>query len=644
MGVLSFAVILFFILNSDLIINFFDASGDRTRFVLFQPPTEENGTLIDTRWTEVNVSVNDKSLNFFKLNWDGTDYLLYDYSLKLDYNFNNNSDIGDNSSVAVDSSLYMYNGALFGADWVSSGRFGSAISLRGDDYVVASGSYLKDMPSPFTIEAWVYANSGPGYYGIVSNFMDSSHKGVSLFLLDSEGSYRLMMDDSGYNSFDGSKDLKDNIWHYLAVTYDGRIAKVYLDGLYDNSAAMDYSPGGVSFVIGRVYSDMNLQYFKGKIDEVRVYERDLSREEVALHYLLDMYKYNQSEYRFYVNVSSLSRGPHSYFVWANNSRFNQSTESRTVICNAPHVVTFSLPTEINNTVINRNWTEVGVSVAYPDLDSFSFNWDNINYSFYDSSLRLDYNLNNNSKVGDQASVAFDSSIYNYSGSLLGPVWDNHGRFGSCLSFDGLNDYVLDTGQYLKNLSAPFSMEVWINAFSGTGYYGILSNFQDSFPKGVSIFLVSTTGCYRLMMDDNGYNSFDGSKDLKDNSWHHLTVTYNGSNVSVYLDGVFDKSSLMEYAPGGQSFVLGRVYSDYNDQYFNGKIDEVRVYKRVLSSSEVRMHYQSEIQKHSLTEYRFYCNVTGLVDDSYDYYARANNSFGAGEQTDDGMIRTIKVRI
>ncbi|MGC9310636.1 MAG: hypothetical protein ACP5E4_02835, partial [Candidatus Aenigmatarchaeota archaeon] len=95
----------------------------------FVPPTEANATTIYERnWTRVNISIEEQNLEAFKFNWNTTNYTFYDDSLVLALNLNNNSDIGENETYAVDISKYGNDGTFKGAgepNWTASGRFGS---------------------------------------------------------------------------------------------------------------------------------------------------------------------------------------------------------------------------------------------------------------------------------------------------------------------------------------------------------------------------------------------------------------------------------------------------------------------------------------------------------------------------------------
>ncbi len=87
---------------------------------------------------------------------------------------------------------------------------------------------------------------------------------------------------------DSNTTIPNNVWHHVAVTYDGTIARIYIDGVLDNSKAMTSpSPNGSEFAIGAIYvGKANIQdYFKGDIDEIRVWDSALTP--IQLHYVMN---------------------------------------------------------------------------------------------------------------------------------------------------------------------------------------------------------------------------------------------------------------------------------------------------------------------------------------------------------------------
>jgi hypothetical protein len=93
---------------------------------------------------------------------------------------------------------------------------------------------------------------------------------------------------------------------------------------------------------------------------------------------------------------------------------------------------------------------------------------------------------------------------------------------------------------------------------------------------------------------------------KTNVWHHLVGTYDGRRVRFYINGVLDTEEVAE-TPGLKlrdlpeaKMVIGRTASarrnSWRDTYFSGLIDEVKIWERALTSSEVKLLYEQTLQK------------------------------------------------
>ena len=90
------------------------------------------------------------------------------------------------------------------------------------------------------------------------------------------------------NTITSNTAIPDNIWHHVAVTYDGTTAYLYIDGVLDTSKVLaSPTPNGSEFAIGAIYIDKaNVQdYFKGDIDEIRVWDNALTLDQ--LHYVMN---------------------------------------------------------------------------------------------------------------------------------------------------------------------------------------------------------------------------------------------------------------------------------------------------------------------------------------------------------------------
>ncbi|MBN2095503.1 MAG: hypothetical protein JW727_05625, partial [Candidatus Aenigmarchaeota archaeon] len=131
----------------------------------------------------------------------------------------------------------------------------------------------------------------------------------------------------------------------------------------------------------------------------------------------------------------------------------------------------------------------------------------------------------------------------------------------------------------------------------------------------------------------GNKTLSSATDAWDSEWNHFAVTYNSSELRMYLNGVLENSiyATSSIPESGRNLLLGRSYGSRvggycssGEEQFRGLLDELRIYNRSLTSDEIWLHYQTEFQKYNSTQYRFYSNLTNLADGTYTYYGWAND--------------------
>ena len=195
----------------------------------------------------------------------------------------------------------------------------------------------------------------------------------------------------------------------------------------------------------------------------------------------------------------------------------------------------------------------------------------------------------------QGTVAKNSSGHGYDGEVRGAQWVL-GRFGKALRFDGVRDSVfrrsLPAIQGVKRLT----VECWFQQDNPKGRQFLVGQdvvFHFDLSEGLAASLslynrgMSTTNASGLRHQQIGA----GLGTVRFRKWHHLAATFDGRQVSFFLDGV-----LKERNPGATDFLLGvpsrglwvgsYVGQDY---WFSGRIDEVRVSDCVRYDPENRLH-------------------------------------------------------
>ncbi len=196
--------------------------------------------------------------------------------------------------------------------------------------------------------------------------------------------------------------------------------------------------------------------------------------------------------------------------------------------------------------------------------------------------------------------AVDSSGNGNNGTLInGASFTSEGKFGNAMKFDGTDDYVV-VGENI-GATADWSVEFWAKLA------GVAPAVQ--YPIGLG----GTNGIFMAYDTADTWAVYDGStmvqgSTVRANTWYFITVTKSGTSYAIYLNGTNENSgTLSDIDITGLN--IGR-RSDGNFP-FNGIIDEVRIYNRALSASEIQSHYRADRARLDYADIRF-TDATGTT--------------------------------
>ena len=298
--------------------------------ISFVDPTPINNSRVYDTYSNINVSIPVDDLTNFTFNWNGTNTTYLNDSCVLHLSFDNNSRIGDSSIVVRDVSQYGNNGSFTNGstgNWTADGVWGGAMSFDGvNDYVNCGNDASLELNDTFTVLLWMKAPDQAGYPRLIEktpNYYTYKQSGV---------------DRINCRIYDGTLveevriyTLFDNKWHHVGYTFNRSSNMIgYRDGIAGTPNPIDPAFGSIitsnNCILGSV-STWDVHWLNGTFDEVRIYNRALSPDEVRQSYLSNLRKFNETQWYFETNQTDLQNfTSYNYQAFTNNDTINYATE------------------------------------------------------------------------------------------------------------------------------------------------------------------------------------------------------------------------------------------------------------------------------------------------------------------------------
>ncbi len=187
------------------------------------------------------------------------------------------------------------------------------------------------------------------------------------------------------------------------------------------------------------------------------------------------------------------------------------------------------------------------------------------------------------KMEETTTPSLDSSGNSNSGTWNGTAAAAAGKFGNGISLDGDSDFIA-----LSASLAPSNITItgWIKPGASSVTGAVAEN-----PSKWGLRLRSGKLNFVAATANNAFSfsTNNSTTTLSSGTWYHVAVTYDGTNTRYYLNGSGDGTDTLHSGNllDSSTINLGK---DTNSLYTNGVLDEVRVYNRALSPTEVRQLY------------------------------------------------------
>jgi hypothetical protein len=493
------------------------------------------------------------------------------------------------------------DGTLVNSPVWATGQINGALSFDGiNDYIEVNDNVTLDITDKITVCAWVKREVTGVRHDIVAKHTNTNpYNGFHLIIGPADVQFAATIGGSWQGCSGGNIDAMS--WHYLAGTFNGMEARLYIDG---NLIANKIVSGKISvnsnkLYVGRAEPTYGGYFFDGKIDDVRIYDKALTAEEIW-----QLYREGLGPKAFAPNPADGATGvdPDAVLSWSpGTGALSHDVYLGTSYSDVNDANTYS-PEYKGNQDVN-NWDPCGL-----DLDT-NYYWriDEVNgpiiykgdvWSFT-TRAEFDPNLDLASWWRfDEGSgnIAYDSAGDN-DGTITGATWTT-GQINGALSFDGSNDYVTIGDKSDLELQA-FTLSFWakLNNPLGSLQGGIAKGYIFGSATEFSYTLDFSGGNARAGITNTSDASFGITGQIVNSDWHMWSMTVGGGTITLYKDGSDVNSTgytgTIDYTKSHNNFMIGA--RDNGSYSFNGKIDDVRFYNKALSAWEIWQLYQDGLE-------------------------------------------------
>ncbi len=414
------------------------------------------------------------------------------------------------------------------------GRIGTAITFDGINDIINAGTdtSLDTTDNTHTISFWIRKSAANSAGDIVSKGQGSVGGYTSGIGIHPCGANEFKATKFGVVDICFGAMPADTNWHHIVTVWNTDGVRVYVDGTQNafNSDTSNFQTAANPLIIGNGPNG----YFDGTIDDVRIYSRALSAADITALYA-------------YTGINYTCANPDG----------------------VTGVIYFNDDEKVLQYCNGSNWASIGPQ------------------SSLTSGLAAHWTLDETSG----ASIA-DNTGTN-TGTWTDGVNNNvaeettAGQVNTALSFDGIDDEITISG--FQAMTAPFSFSAWMNpnAPSTASKYALViqgdnTNFyikwDSNFGPAETLGFFSTTGS----------NVQTSIGTVTPGQWHHIVGTFDGTILRAYNNGIEVSTTASTLIPrsAGSPTIIG--------SEFNGNIDDIRIYNRLLSATEVQELYNQTV--------------------------------------------------
>ena len=477
-----------------------------------------------------------------------------------------------------------------GVTWTKD-RFGncnSAASFDGvNDWITIPDNSLM-RPNLVTVTAWVKRASLA--VEATNIFYKQPYEVYSLDAISfhiKQNSGCAYLNGTGWQNTTAINTQQISQWYFVVGVFDGSSLSFYQNGVLVSQntnlpkTVIDNCAGG-DFRIGRWHDASPSQFFKGDLDDIRIYNRALSATEITQ-------LFNQAE---------TTVAPPSVSI----------TAPTQTLCNGSTVL---LTANTAETGLQYQWSRNGTNITNAAQTTYSANQagqyavkvsrangcDSTATLFIKPPILVDSGL--------VAYYPFDGDALDYSGNgnhgtVNGATLttDRLGNASKAYSFNGINNYI-NIGDKVD--PAEFTLSAWIQVAgnnNSSSFETIISKLNGDFTFRNFEFRVDPNRqiIVHIPNSTDGWVALTSPNSINYNQWYFVSVTWDSNIAKLYINTSLITTRVLPRYDRMLGDVLigarpGYVASNAVESFFNGKMDDIRIYNRALTAAEIQLLYK-----------------------------------------------------